>query len=138
MSQELIPDSFSISELRLELIRISKKGDIASDDILRNVKSHPELRDIAESIGRIRHSGKTVENSLGRVEKSLKEEAQVPTKKREIVIQYNITKNSPAKAVFKLLRAGEIKIDWVVCGLIKQVFFKRCFRCFEFGHVTAN
>ncbi|CAD7089637.1 unnamed protein product [Hermetia illucens] len=69
-------------------------------DILRKVKSDPELMDLGENVSRIRRSqkgdlmlelekspGKTVENFFGKVEKSLGEEAQVRARKQELVIE---------------------------------------------------
>ncbi|CAD7085341.1 unnamed protein product [Hermetia illucens] len=69
-------------------------------DILKKVKSDLELMDLGENVSRIRRSqkgdlmlelkkspGKTVENFLGEVEKSLGEEAQVRARKQELVIE---------------------------------------------------
>ena len=36
----------------------------------------------------------------------------------------------------KLLEAEKIKVGWVVCRIRERASLRKCFRCFEYGHMA--
>ncbi len=44
----------------------------------------------------------------------------------------------PADLAYKLLKAGKLKVGWVVCRIRELNQPKRCFRCLEFGHMAKG
>lgn len=42
----------------------------------------------------------------------------------------------PVLEARKLLEAGKIKIGWVVCRIRERTSLRKCFRCFEYGHMA--
>ena len=38
----------------------------------------------------------------------------------------------------KLVKAGKMKIGWVVCRIREKTEVTKCFRCLEFGHIARN
>ncbi|CAD7081211.1 unnamed protein product [Hermetia illucens] len=87
-------------KLRPEIIIISKKENMSYADILRKVKSDPQLKDLGDNVSRIRRTqkgdlmlelnksaDKSADNFRGKVESVLGEEAEVRARKQEIVVE---------------------------------------------------
>lgn len=44
----------------------------------------------------------------------------------------------PAETAKRMLKAGKIKIGWVVCRIRERTHLTKCFRCLEFGHLAKH
>ncbi|KAI8118185.1 Retrovirus-related Pol polyprotein from type-1 retrotransposable element R1 [Lucilia cuprina] len=46
--------------------------------------------------------------------------------------------NLPIDVAKKVLKAGKVRIGWVICRIREQLYPKKCYRCLEFGHIASN